>query len=210
MKEHHLTVSRTARYHTLGDPATAKAIWVVLHGYGQLARYFLNKFEGLEDDQLIVAPEALNRFYLDEAHHRVGATWMTREEREHEIKDQCGYLDALVAVLRQGHEGLPVNVLGFSQGVATACRWSLRGSTRIERLVLWAGGLPLEPTAEELRDGWAHMRIDLVLGTTDNHAGDKELAAQVARSERAGVTHAVHRFTGGHALDPVLLARLLK
>lgn len=210
MEEHSITVSRTARYHTLGDPAAAKAIWVVLHGYGQLARFFLNKFEGLEDELLIVAPEALNRFYLDEAHQRVGATWMTREDRENEIKDQCAYLDALVASLRQGREQLPVHVLGFSQGVATACRWSLLGRTRIGRLVLWAGGLPVELTSGELRDGWSKTRIDLVLGTTDQYAGDKELAAQVARLERAGAAHAVHRFTGGHALDPVLLNRLLR
>ena len=67
MKEHHLVVPRTARYHSLGDPAKAKALWVVLHGYGHLARYFLNTFEELEDDAYILAPEGLSRFYLDEA-----------------------------------------------------------------------------------------------------------------------------------------------
>ncbi|MDX9750434.1 MAG: hypothetical protein RBT71_05070 [Flavobacteriales bacterium] len=210
MEERFIRVQRTARYHLLGDATTAKALWIVLHGHGQLARFFLNKFEGLEDELLIVAPEALNRFYLDEAHQRVGATWMTREDREHEIGDQCSYLDALVNELHKERPALPVNVLGFSQGVATACRWSLRGRTRTHRLVLWAGSLPMEPTTDDLRQRWAHARIDLVLGTDDPYAGSKELDAVASRLDRAGVRHALHRFTGGHALDPVLLGRLFK
>ena len=61
MEEHHINVPRTARYHTVGDGGTARAIWIVLHGYGQLARYFLRKFEGLDAGLLIVAPEGLTR-----------------------------------------------------------------------------------------------------------------------------------------------------
>ena len=200
---------RTARYHVLGDPTKARAIWIVLHGYGQLARYFLTKFEGLEEGVAIVAPEALNRFYLDEAHNRVGATWMTREERENEITDQLGYLDALVKELRGERTDVPIHVLGFSQGVATACRWSLLGKTKMDRLVLWAGSLPPEPTFAELRTAWAHLTVEVVLGSEDPFSGEKELQATTARLEAAGVQYRLHRFTGGHALEPVLLGRLI-
>ena len=200
---------RTARYHVLGDPTKARAIWIVLHGYGQLARYFLTKFEGLEEGVAIAAPEALNRFYLDEAHNRVGATWMTREDRENEITDQLGYLDALVKELRGERTDVPIHVLGFSQGVATACRWSLLGKTKMDRLVLWAGSLPPEPTFAELRTAWAHLTVEVVLGSEDPFAGEKELQATTARLEAAGVQYRLHRFTGGHALEPVLLGRLI-
>jgi predicted esterase len=209
LEQRHIQVPRTARYHVLGDPATARTIWIVLHGYGQLARYFLTKFEGLEEGVAIVAPEALNRFYLDEAHHRVGATWMTREDRENEITDQLGYLDELVKELRGGRTDVPIHVLGFSQGVATACRWSLLGKTKMDRLVLWAGSLPPEPTFAELRTAWAHLTVEVVLGSEDPFAGAKELQATTARLEAAGVQYRLHRFTGGHALEPVLLGRLL-
>lgn len=210
MQEHHLTVPRTARYHTLGDAANARAIWIVLHGYGQLARYFLRKFEGLEQGLLIAAPEGLSRFYTDEAHTRVGATWMTREDRELEIKDQCTYLDALAAGLLKDIGEVPVHVLGFSQGVATACRWILNGNTTIQRLVLWAGGLPPEPDPQQLHAAWAKLDLHLVLGTLDQYAGDKELQQQVARLRLANVPHQVHRFQGGHELEQILLTRLLK
>ncbi len=210
VQEHHLTVPRTARYHTLGDAANAHAIWIVLHGYGQLARYFMWKFEGLEDGLLIAAPEGLSRFYTDEAHTRVGATWMTREDREHEIRDQSTYLDALVAELLKHTGSVPVHVLGFSQGVPTACRWSLNGHTTIQRLVLWAGGLPPEPDPQQLHAAWAKLDLHLVLGTQDQYAGDKELQQQVARLRMANVPHQVHRFQGGHELEQVLLTRLLR
>lgn len=209
MEQRHIQVRRTARYHVLGDPTKARAIWIVLHGYGQLARYFLTKFEGLEEGVAIVAPEALNRFYLDEAHNRVGATWMTREDRENEITDQLGYLDELVKELRGERTEVPIHVLGFSQGVATACRWSLLGKTKLDRLVLWAGSLPPEPTFAELRTAWAHLTVEVVLGSEDPFAGEKELQATTARLETAGVLYRLHRFTGGHALEPVLLGRLI-
>jgi predicted esterase len=104
---------------------------------------------------------------------------------------------------------LPIHVLGFSQGVATACRWSLLGKTKLDRLVLWAGSLPPEPTFAELRTAWAHLTVEVVLGSEDPFAGEKELQATTARLEAAGVQYRLHRFTGGHALEPVLLGRLI-
>ena len=140
MEQRFIRVPRTARYHVLGDAKKAKRIWIVLHGYGQLARYFLNKFEGIGTDLLIVAPEGLSRFYTDVSHQRVGATWMTREDRDHEIVDQIEYLDTLVAEIQK--EALPDatwGVLGFSQGVATAYRWLMQGNTKVDKVVLWGG-----------------------------------------------------------------------
>src|SRR5258705_7905505 len=93
-----MTVSRMARYFTIGRPD--REVWFVLHGYGQLAARFLSRFEPLDDGgRLIVAPEALSRFYLteDSAERRVGASWMTREDRLTEIEDYVQYLEAVYA-----------------------------------------------------------------------------------------------------------------
>ena len=92
--EHHLTVKRTARFCTLGDSTEAAGdIWIVCHGFAQLARTFLEEFTPIaRPGRLIVAGEALNRFYLNReggragASARIGATWMTREDRLAEIK----------------------------------------------------------------------------------------------------------------------------
>src|SRR5688572_17917874 len=98
MHEHHLRVQRTARYYALGSVgAHVRCIWVVLHGYGQLAASLLSRCAPLAgDDTLVVAPEALSRFYLapvspaDHRNAKVGASWMTREARESEIADYVG------------------------------------------------------------------------------------------------------------------------
>ena len=59
MREHRLLATRTARYYSLGEPGPAtRQLWVVCHGYGQLAGRFLRHFEPLDDGaRVIVAPE---------------------------------------------------------------------------------------------------------------------------------------------------------
>lgn len=210
VEEHHISVPRSARYHSLGNARNAKTIWIVLHGYGQLARYFLRNFEGLQDNSLIVAPEALSRFYLDDAHSRVGATWMTREDRENEILDQITHLDALTAHVA-GHcaSNVPISALGFSQGVATLCRWSVLGKTRIERLVLWGGSMPTDLAAPDLKIKWANTKVDLVHGDQDPLMNELSLARNEAQLRDAQVPCSIHKFGGGHALDNLLLRRII-
>src|SRR2546422_10494469 len=49
LQEHHLTVSRTARYFTLGDLSRGvEEVWFACHGYAQLAGRFLEKLRVLE------------------------------------------------------------------------------------------------------------------------------------------------------------------
>lgn len=48
MTEQEISFKFSARYYTLGElTANTKSIWFVIHGYGQLAKYFLPKFSGL-------------------------------------------------------------------------------------------------------------------------------------------------------------------
>jgi predicted esterase len=152
---HRIRVRRSARYYTLGPThGFPRELWVVLHGYGQLAARFLAWFGPLDDGtRLVVAPEGLSRFYLDpiaerrgQASPRVGATWMTREDREHEIEDYIAYLEQLSNEIRRhlAGAGPRIVVLGFSQGTATMCRWLAASELRAEQVVLWAGGVPPE------------------------------------------------------------------
>src|SRR5947199_8460531 len=98
MQEHLFSTARSARYFTVGSPEGAAEVWFVCHGYGQLAARFLERLRPIEAKRrCIVAPEGLSRFYLTETatERRVGASWMTREDRLHEIDDYVRYLDAL-------------------------------------------------------------------------------------------------------------------
>ena len=219
IREHHLPVAKTARYCTLGaEGAAAREVWFVLHGYGQLAPYFIRHFAVLASEtRLVVAPEALSRFYLEQpgwraaGGARVGATWMTREERLAEIDDYVGYLDGLHdrIVAEAGRSDLRVTVLGFSQGVATAARWVCRGRVRADQLILWAGPWPpeLDRAAAARLTG---VRVTRVVGDTDEMAAPRLVAAEDERMRAAGIDAPLVRFAGGHQLDRETLRSLAR
>ncbi len=210
---HHLPTTRTARYATLGDPAAAQEAWMVLHGYGQLAAYFIRPFRALDDGtRLIAAPEALSRFYLDglTEHDRVGASWMTKADRTREIDDYVRYLDRLYAQLDD--DGLPddapVHVLGFSQGTATACRWAALGAARVDRLTLWAGGVPPDLDLDAHRSLLASLDLTLVIGTEDEYIPAGRVADEEARLDAHDIPHRTVRFDGTHRIDADVLVDL--
>ena len=203
----------------LGDVAAPRELWIVLHGYGQLARRFIRHFAPLAvGHRLIVAPEALSRFYLDHpgragvANPRVGATWMTREDREAEVADQVAYLDALCdGLLAQGDGPAPrLHVLGFSQGVATATRWLAHGRTRATRLVLWSGRIPADLFPMAADHPVRRLHIDIVTGDDDALATPDVLAEQEELRTRNGLQVTAHRHAGGHQLDADTLRSIVE
>lgn len=220
---HHLRVQRTARYFTLGGRGTGvteavRSVWFVLHGYGQLASDFVRYFGDLaSDDTLVVAPEAMSRFYLvspDKAPARdrpVGATWMTREDRDSEIADYVEYLDALFEdVASQAVQfGARMSVLGFSQGAATATRWVAYGHARIDRLVLWGGLVPPDLDLSAGAGSLRHVPLTLVLGSRDHYVDASMLQAERARLEGARVPHHVIEYEGGHSINRRIFPQLV-
>ena len=211
MQTHHLSIQRTARFHTLTGPGPAREIWYVLHGYGQLAGRFLREFEHLvPEGRLIVAPEGLSRFYLRNGSGPVGASWMTREDRAEEIRDHVAYLDQLHGQLARELGGARVGVLGFSQGTAAAARWITRSRLRPARLVLWGGGLPPDLDDELAREALSRASVDLVAGDRDEILPPPLLEAEESRLRSLAPEVRSHRFRGGHRLDRELLARMLE
>jgi len=217
--EHAITVPRTARYYTLGPThGFPRELWFVCHGYGQLAGRFIEQFAPIDDGtRLIVAPEALSRFYLDsiperrnQREPRVGATWMTREAREDEIADYVAYLEQLALEMKHHLSGASprIVVLGFSQGTATVSRWLATSELRADQLVLWGGQIPpeLDLAAWEERLQGAH--ITLVVGESDEYATPKIVAAEAERLSTSGVEFALQRFAGGHVIDQGALEML--
>ena len=216
--EHHIVVSRTARYFTIGE-ATAETtdVWIVCHGYGQLASAFIAPFEKIAaPHRLIVAPEGLSRFYLDprrstaDPNPKVGATWMTREDRENEIRDHVAYLDTLVAHVRQmvPSSGVRFRALGFSQGVATVVRWIARGDVRVDELIVWAGSLPPDVELANLQARIEGARVTFVAGKKDHLAAWASADTQVERFKTIGVAATLLTFDGGHRLDDDTLVTL--
>lgn len=215
-RESHLAVTRTARYAVLGSggPHT-REVWLACHGYGQLAARFLRRFEVLDDGRRqIVAPEALNRFYLDGGTgphgpaSRVGATWMTREDRLTDIEDYIRYIEAVYEVTFATVDRSTVRfvAVGFSQGVSTICRWAARTNARIDHLILWSGTLP--PELSLTPDPFRGAEVTFVLGNRDPWATDETVLGIRERTEQAGREIRLIRFDGGHDIHSDVLLQV--
>jgi predicted esterase len=221
--ELHLEVPRQARLALLGSPeGEPEELWIVLHGYRQLARRFLRPFSAIATPgRRVVAPEGHSRFYLEGAPgpHRsgdpVGASWMTREDRESEIRDYVAYLDRVWR--RFGGAGVPLTVLGFSQGVHTAARWIATGEVPglvpgqagpPPRLILWGAALPRDLPAGAGSRFRGLRELVLVRGEEDRLRNRDDEAWEEAwlQEEEVEAHHRSH--PGAHRLSRTLLAEL--
>ena len=210
-QEHRLEVARTARYYTIGDPThPVDDLWYVCHGYSELAADFVQNFMCVADTRrLIVAPEALMRYYTDHASRKVGATWMTSEDRSTDIADYVRYLDRLHEHIMASLPNTPtrVRVLGFSQGTATVSRWVTQGAIPAGDLILWGSSLPPDLDSDHLLRlrTWA---LTIVFGTRDQYLDDAVVGKEQARLEQLGLEYDVMRFDGGHRMDDDTLEKL--
>jgi predicted esterase len=215
---HALRVRRTARYYTLGEPSAAvRDVWFVCHGYGQPASELISQFEPIVDpSRLIVAPEALSRFYVTTASGfhgpdaPVGASWMTREDRDNEIADYVAYLDELYAKIFEtiNRGSVRVTVLGFSQGGATANRWLTRGKSKADRLIMWGSLLPSDADLNEAAQFFRDVELTIVYGTRDQF-GKREMIDNYEKLLRQhGIPYRLRTFVGGHRMDRDTLAVL--
>jgi predicted esterase len=217
----YIRVQRTARYAVLGDIGpNVSDVWIVCHGYAQLARRFIDRFRVIAaPNRLIVAPEGLSRFYAERGSgfhgpsSQIGASWMTSEDREAEITDYVAYLDAvydeIFAVVHR--RSVTFRALGFSQGTSTAARWIASGHADADQVIIWAGSIPPELTHAGAAKLVAGGRpVLLVAGDTDPFITTKVLGAQAAALAALGVAAEVRRFPGAHDINPETLATIAK
>ncbi|MBO2009280.1 alpha/beta hydrolase [Hymenobacter negativus] len=211
--ERHLTVARTARYQQLGDlSAATKHVWFVCHGYGQLAAYFVRHFAFLTEADphtVVIAPEGLSRFYLSGNGGRVGASWMTRDDRLYEIEDHVNFLNQLAEkVLDECLPDVQVTVLGFSQGTATVSRWLAQAWFRPSHLVLWAGGFPEDIEATAVNRLLQGLQLTVVVGTEDEYISPEKAALQEQQLQQFGGSPTLITFAGKHELNRTVLEQI--
>lgn len=209
-----LQIEKKARYFQLGNPGNDTSIvWVVLHGYGMLSEFFIQKFKKLENkNTLILAPEALNRFYIDTNYGRVGASWMTKDERQDDIKENIKYLNSLMdQIIKEiGHNRFKINVLGFSQGGATACRWLFKSGLKFENLIMWAGDIPKDTLTEDNRLKWSDMNTHLVMGKKDELINEEMKAKFLKLVTDYKLDYKLTLYDGDHRIYPDVLMELIK
>lgn len=189
---------KTARIVTYGQlTEKTKLVWLVAHGYGFLAEFFIKKFDCLDPEtHFVVVPEALNRFYLKEMSGRVGASWMTTEDRENEIRDYISYLDKVYETLNL-HRAPKLAALGFSQGAATIARWFRETHHPVDHLIFWGGSIPEDVLADaKIRTTDVHT----VIGDSDEFITEDMKSMVYERYRNHNLTFSQIFYKGGHAI----------
>ena len=209
--ENRLSFEFHCRYYDNGvDHDHANAILFAMHGQGQLAKYFIRKFEGLKQLGIrVIAPEGLSRYYLDGTSGRVGATWMTSEDRLSDIENYLAFLNEVyeIEVVSKGFNH-PIYMLGFSQGAATISRWISQAGIKFETLVLWAGLFPPDLNWDISSDILKDKKIYFVYGKNDPYLTDSRFKEQEELSNQLGVNPEMIEYEGGHSIDPSTLQQI--
>lgn len=212
MTQHTITVSKTGRYYTTGNlDSSTENIWFVCHGYGQLAEYFIKHFQLLQNDNtFIVAPEGLSKFYLDGVTGRMGAAWMTKEDRENEVADYLNFLNKLFDKLFSGIDfnKVKLNVLGFSQGTATVCRWLAQSNVKVGRLIMWAGTFPVDVDLTIHGNRFRVIPVTLVYGHHDEYLEYLKPEDYKNFLDTAGFSYNIVTFEGKHEMNAEVLKEI--
>ena len=207
--QHHLDISFKASYTTLNEltPST-KHIWIVCHGYGQLAEHFVKRFDVFDPkEHFIVAPQGLSKFYI-ERFRNVGASWMTKEDRATDLENQRAYFKAIYNYLFSdiNLEDYKVHLFGFSQGGSAICRLAAYQKVAFDTLILWAGAFPAELTKDDFDFVKSSAQLKVVIGTDDEYYKPSKFQEEIKKAEEiTGLTHELFRFEGRHVVDREVL-----
>ncbi len=207
----HITVPIRTPYHTLNQlTEQTETIWFACHGQGQLAEYFIKKFEGLDPvKNFIIAPQGISKYYLNGFTGRVGASWMTKEDRLTEIDNQQTLLQAIWDLEVGEVLGKRVIFFGFSQGVATISRFAAFSKLPFDTLVLWAGGFPPDIPTGSFDHLSGKETLHYFTGHDDPYYKPEMLHTQTDLV-LAAMGKAPHTtfFDGGHTVIPELLKEI--
>ncbi len=199
-----IPVTKTAKYYTLGEigPKISRVIFA-LHGYGQSADSFIHKFEDVSDEKtLVVCPEGLSRFYWNGFTGDVVASWMTKKDREDDIKDNMAYLDQLYHHIISQLEPKPnISVLGFSQGCPTASRWLAHSKFACNNLVLWGGQLAHDVDFKSAENYFSDINLKFVYGDEDKFIQYGYVERQHELSKSNNLEFDTHIFNGKHEIN---------
>ena len=207
-----LQFSYETSYYLSHEPTgKEQEVWIVLHGYGQLAEFFIRKFiPHASENRLFIAPEGTNHNYLKDFQGRVGANWMTSYQRETAIANNHRYLNGMMEEVLSAFEQAPrIHLLGFSQGAATGTRWASQWKGKLDCLILWGGGFAHDLALEVAKEKFADTAMILVYGLEDELVTEESKKRQEELLFELGKPINLLSFSGGHELDPQMLERII-
>ena len=208
MEEQHISYQHSAPYYKLNTFSDkTKRVWIVFHGYGQLAKFFIRKFEHLNSEEnYFIVPQGLHKYYLEGFYGRVGASWMTKEDRLNDIANQYAYIDAVLANEQIDFEQVELIYFGFSQGVATMTRYAVNAKIPFNQMIIWAGTFPPELSFSDFSFLSGSEKVKYITGKQDPFLEEgMEEKQRVRVIEAMDIDPEVIWFEGKHELNSEIL-----
>lgn len=208
--ESKIVVDRTACYSIVLPENKIKRVVFVIHGYAQLAKDFIKEFAFLDDGEtMMVAPEGLSRFY---SRDKVGASWMTRVNRDDEISDYIKYLDKLESYLTELHAISSADkiILGFSQGVHTAARWFTESKYDHSQLILCSADFPADVDFIKLKERLDDNELIYIQGKEDLIVGIDTYRKSSSLLASNDIRHKEILFEGKHVISKEAISAAMK
>ncbi|MFO7745871.1 MAG: esterase [Psychroflexus sp.] len=175
-------------------------VWIVCHGIGFLSKFFISYFENIDPKlNYIIAPQAPSKYYQTKAYKYVGASWLTKENRELETENVLNYLDAILE-----NEKLPsdkkITLLGFSQGVSVVTRWLAQRKINCDHLVIHSGSIPAEFDSTSFAY-LPRLKTSIIYGTEDEYLSEERIQTQIQLAKHIFPnTPEVIKFDGKHVM----------
>lgn len=198
-----ITYQAAAPYEMLGQltPKTTD-IWLVFHGFGQLAARFIRKFQFLDDgNQVVIAPQGPDRFYFDQF-RKIGASWTTRDHRELHLANQQHYLDAVWEQATSGVDlsKIRIHTLGFSQGVSVQTRWISSRQIEAVTMIYWAGGYPEDLSPDQWQYTSQNPAVLCIVGDRDEYLTEERLTQERYKIASNHPQAGFRMFSGTHLM----------
>ena len=185
------------------NPVKNENLLVCLHGYGQLVEYFSKKFKSIEKSHSLLFPEGMHRFYLSGTSGRVGASWMTKEDRLMDIYDNMHWLAHLIQEIVNQKKYQQITLLGFSQGGATAYRlYQHMPKNYFNKLIVWGNDFPNDLEEKNIYSSCLYV------------LGNKDQFIQGSRAEEISNQYQTNGFEiinydGNHDIDANTLMKIM-
>ena len=206
---HWIPVAQEQRVDSLGALSeSTKHVWVGLHGYGQLVQFFARHFRSLvTEERAFVFPQGPHKFYLNGVHGRVGASWMTKDQRLVDIANQRIYLGFVFRWIKKQAPKATIHCIGFSQGVATIMRCIGHEDVQPSSLLAWAGSWP--PDLDKTnRATLEKLRFKACFGSQDDYITTEKQQEMIGYYlEKYNFEPLVSVYEGGHSFDAEKLAQ---
>lgn len=211
MKKFLLDISIKAPYYKFGTiNELTKNIWFIFHGYGQLAKEFAESFSDMKSEEnCLIFPQGLSRFYLKGIGNKIGANWMTSQDREIDITNYISYINQIYEHEIETYRGdAKLNILGFSQGGHTASRWISNSKIRYNKFVLWGSNLAHEIDLDNIKISFSHGKNLVIVGDKDRFITVDRLIKMRQKYEKIGFIYETIEYHGGHDIYPDILKKI--